>query len=62
MGKMSGRAAEGVVMHGDGGMGQKGEGCGKVRWGFNGRQEGWGEGKAGSRGVKTGERGSEVGG
>lgn len=43
MKKMSGCAAGGVVCRGEGGMGQKGEGCGKVRWGFNGRQEGWGE-------------------
>lgn len=41
-------------------MGQKGEGCGKVRWGFNGRQEGWGDRKAGSR--QKSERAREVGG
>lgn len=35
---MSGRLAEGGMLScGDGGMRQKGEGCGKVRWGFNGR-------------------------
>ena len=34
---MSGCASGGRVLScGDGGIGQKGEGCGKVRWEFNG--------------------------
>lgn len=48
MKKTSGCAAEGVVKHGEGGMWQEGQGCGKVRWGFNERNEGWGDREAGS--------------